>query len=170
MYTNCRMETTTTEEEPTTTMATTTMGEDFFAMEEWYSRKTRSKLGPLTSHNLTDMCLCFTCQISDVFNYANSTGKVKPWYYDIATEDCSCKAHAVSCNLYTVDSCDSFAIQYIASDDQLYTLAETNGTLVEGEIQCLRNGKFGAGGRSIKELFCTHSGCKKMETATSIVE
>lgn len=141
-------------------------------IDEIFCMFTNCQVEPTTTETMTTIGenLCSTCQITDTFNYTEPTDKVKPWYYDISTTDCSCKAHAVSCSLYTVNVCDSFAIKYIADDNQLYTLSETTGTLVEGEVECQGNGKFGADGRNIKELFCTHSGCRNTITEAPIPE
>ncbi|EGT49654.1 hypothetical protein CAEBREN_20928 [Caenorhabditis brenneri] len=90
---------------------------------------------------------CSTCDITKLFNYEYPDIQFQPWYQDIATTDCSCKAHEISCELYNVDVCTSHDIYVKFDDDDGVKLASSETNIVKGNIYCNGNGRYQLNGK-----------------------
>ncbi|EGT49740.1 hypothetical protein CAEBREN_14313 [Caenorhabditis brenneri] len=80
---------------------------------------------------------------------------------DIATTDCSCKAHEVSCELYNVDTCEFHALMVTNANLDPVILASSETNIVKGNIYCNGNGKYQADGQDITSIYCISDGCVK---------
>ncbi|CAL2034440.1 unnamed protein product [Caenorhabditis brenneri] len=104
---------------------------------------------------------CSTCDIQTLFNYEVPEEYFQPWYQDIATTDCSCKAHEVSCELYNVDTCEFHALMVTDANLDPIILASSETNIVKGNIYCNENGKYQADGQDITSIYCLSDGCVK---------
>ncbi|EGT49419.1 hypothetical protein CAEBREN_04308 [Caenorhabditis brenneri] len=104
---------------------------------------------------------CSTCDIQTLFNYEFPEEYFQPWYQDIATTDCACKAHEVSCELYNVDTCEFHALMVTNANLDPVILASSETNVVKGNIYCNGNGKYQADGQDITSIYCISDGCVK---------